>query len=224
MKVLRPAMLATVAGLPAPLRQASIVTRLGTDEAAVADLAGAFALALRIRGAAALPDIVQRLGRAGSPGALFGMARDVIQPVDFGPPGPAPELARPFYPVRRFETLSSTALEFRNCLRDFVPDLASGRMAVFVWRGEGGAAAIALRQDPAGWRLAEARGRDNADLPDEALMAIVAAVQAAGVRTGESWSGLLRRLEDRAYDAPAQPAAAQPPNWRARLGLGNIWD
>ena len=122
------------------------------------------------------------------------------------------------------EALSKTALEFRNCLRDFVADLAAGRMAVYVWRGEGGPAAVALRLDPAGWRLAEARGRDNLDLPDEALMAIVTAVQAAGVRTGESWGWLHRRLEDRAYDAPAVPGPAPAADWRARLGLGNIWD
>lgn len=224
MKALRPETLGTIAALPPPLRQASIVTLLGTDDLAVADLAAAFAVALRIRGAAAGPGIAQRLGRAASPGALFGMARDVIQPPDFGPGGAAPVLPAPFQPVRQMEALSKTALEFRNCLRDFVADLAAGRMAVYVWRGEGGPAAVALRLDPAGWRLAEARGRDNLDLPDEALMAIVTAVQVAGVRTGESWGWLHRRLEDRAYDAPAAPGPVPAADWRARLGLGNIWD
>jgi len=142
-KVLRPEALGIVAALPPPLRQASIVTLLGTDDAAVADLGAAFAAALRIRGAAAGPGIAQRLGRAGSPGALFAMARDVIQPPEFGPAGPAPGLPEPFQPVRQMEALSKTALEFRNCLRDFVADLAAGRMAVYVWRGEGGPAAVA---------------------------------------------------------------------------------
>lgn len=223
-KALRPKTLGIIAALPPPLRQASIVTLLDTDDLAVADLAAAFAVALRIRGAAAGPGIAQRLGRAASPGALFGMARDVIQPPDFGLGGPAPVLPALFQPVRQMEALSKTALEFRNCLRDFVADLAAGRMAVYVWRGEGGPAAVALRLDPAGWRLAEARGRDNLDLPDEALMAIAAAVQAAGVRTGESWGWLHRRLEDRAYDAPAAPGPLPAADWRARLGLGNIWD
>ena len=86
------------------------------------------------------------------------------------------------------------------------------------------AAAVALRLDPAGWRLAEARGRDNVDLPDEALMTIVSAVQVAGVRTGESWGWLNRRLEGRAFDAPAAPGPVPAADWRARLGLGNIWD
>ncbi|MFN4090529.1 MAG: hypothetical protein ACK4QW_16010, partial [Alphaproteobacteria bacterium] len=52
------------------------------------------------------------------------------------------------------------------------------------WRGDGGPAAVALRRDPAGWRLAEARGPGNDDLADEVLMEIVAAVRGAGARTG----------------------------------------
>lgn len=100
MKALRPETLGIIAVLPPPLRQASIVNLLGTDDLAVADLAAAFAVALRIRGAAAGPGIAQRLGRAASPAALFGMARDVIQQPDFGLAGPAPVLPAPFQPVR----------------------------------------------------------------------------------------------------------------------------
>lgn len=224
MKALRPETLGAVAALPPPLRQASIVTHLGTDEAATADLAAAWALALGVRGADAARDLAQRFGRANGRAALFEMARDAIQPPAFGPVEAPPVLPPPFLAVQRLDTLTSTALEFRNCLRDFVADIASGRMAVYVWRGEGGPAAVALRQDPAGWRLAEARGRDNADLSDEAVMAIVAEVREVGVRTGESWGWLHRRLEDRADDTPAPDAARPPATWRAQLGLGNIWD
>lgn len=224
MKALHADTLGVVALLPPPLRQASIVTHLGTDEAAAADLAAAWAMALRIRGGRAAPDIAQRFGRATTPGALFGMARDAIHPPAFGPVSPFPELPPPFQPVRQLDALNALALEFRNCLRDFVGDLAAGRMAVYVWRGEGGPAAVALRQDPAGWRLAEARARDNLDLDDPVLMSIVSGVLAAGVRTGESWGWLLRRLEDRTYDAPADPPGVQPSAWRARLCLGNLWD
>ena len=224
MKALRPDALRVIEALPPPLRQASIVTHLGTEELAVADFAAAWAIALRVRGQVAAPELAQRFGRATGTAALFEMAREVIQPLDSGPASVPPELPRPFERVQRLDTLSSTALEFRNCLRDFVADLASGRMAVFVWRGSGGPAAVALRQDPAGWRLAEARGRDNADLGDEALMAIVAAVREAGVRTGESWGWLNRRLEDRADDTPAHVPAPVAANWRAQLGLGNLWD
>lgn len=224
MKTLRPETLGIMAALPPRLRQASIVAHLGTDDQAAADLAAAWALALRVRGQGAAPDLSQRLGRAGTLAALFGMARDAIQPLAFGPGSPPPELPAPFLPVRQLDALNAAALEFRNCLRDFVGDIAAGRMAVYVWRGPGGPAAVALRHDPAGWRLAEARGRDNAELGDEAVMAIVVAVREAGVRTGESWGWLHRRLEDRADDTPAHTPPAPPASWRAQLGLGNIWD
>jgi hypothetical protein len=225
MKVLRPESLSVMARLPPLLRRASIVAHLGTDDAATDDLAGAWDMALRVHGAAAGAGIAQRLSRANSPATLFQMARAVIQPVAFGPAAPPPELPPPFVAVRCFEVLSGTALEFRNCLRDFVAELAAGRMAVYVWRSPGGQAAVALRSDPAGWRLAEARGRDNADLPAETLMAIVAGVTAAGVRTGESWASLQRRLDDRTYEPPAQDAQdAQADLWKARLALGNLWD
>lgn len=223
MKVLEPATLGVVAVLPPPLRQPAIVTHLGADEAAVDDLVAAWVFALRIRGAAAASAIAQRFGRAASKAGLFDMARQEVQPLAFGPVLPAPELPGSFEPVRRYETLTKTAHDFRNCLRDFVAELAAGRMAVYVWRGEGGPAAVALRQDPGGWRLAEARARDNVELADEPLMEIVAAVKAAGVRTGESWGWLLRRLEDRAEDSIPH-AAARPTTWRAALGLGNLWD
>jgi hypothetical protein len=224
LKALDAGTLARMDALPVPLRQPAILTHLGADDTAIADLAAAWAFALRVRSEAAGPAIAQRFGRATSRAGLFEMARQEIQPQDFGAVRPPPELPAPFHPVRRYDTLSKTAHDFRNCLRDFVADLASGRMAVYVWRGEGGPAAVALRQDPGGWRLAEARGRDNIELADAPLMEIVAAVKAAGIRTGESWGWLNRRLEDRAFEGPPHPAPAAVQDWRAALGLGNIWD
>lgn len=224
MPALCPEAMAVLSLLPPRLRLTTVVTLLDTERSAAADLAAAFAMALRVRGEAAAGDIAQRFGRAKTWPALFETAVQVVQPLVLAPVLPPPELPGPFVPVRRFEMLSSTALEFRNCLRDYAADLAAGRMAVWVWRGQGGPAAIALRRDAAGWRLAEARGRDNADLADEALLEIVAAVRAAGVRTGEGWAVLCRRLEDRVHDAPAGRASVAAPTWREQLSLGYLWD
>ena len=224
MPALHPEVLAIISQLPVRLRQANVVGLLGTERPAAADLAAAYAMALRVRGEAAAGDIAQRFGRAKTWAALFETAVQVIQPLVLAPVVAPPELPEPFVPVRRFEMLSKTALEFRNCLRDYTADLASGRMAVWIWRGEGGPAAIALRRDAAGWRLAEARGRDNAELPDAALMEVVAAVRAAGVRTGEAWAILYRRLEDRVHEDPAGRPAQSAPTWREQLCLGYLWD
>lgn len=224
MPALHPGVLAIIRLLPIRLRQANVVSLLGTERAAAADLAAAFAMALRVRGEAAAGDIAQRFGRAKTWAALFETAVQVVQPLEFATVLTPPELPAPFVPVRRFEMLSKTALEFRNCLRDYAADLAAGNMTVWVWRGEGGPAAIALRRDAAGWRLAEARGRDNADLSDAALMEVAAAVRAAGVRTGEAWSGLYRRLQDWVHEDPAGRVPASALTWREQLGLGCLWD
>lgn len=224
MQALRPEVMAVLAVLPPRLRLAAVVAHLGTDRPAAADIASAWAMALRVRGEAAAGDIAQRFSRAKSWQALFETAGQVIQPLALGAVLPPPELPQPFQPVRRLEMLSNIALEFRNCLRDFLPDIAAGHMAVWVWRGEGGPAAVALRRDPAGWRLAEARGHGNDDLTDEVLMDIVAAVRAAGGRTGESWMVLNRRLADRIHDAPQEPQQQPAASWRAQLALGYLWD
>ncbi|MFN7056347.1 hypothetical protein [Hyphomonas sp.] len=223
-KVLDPAALARIEALPPPLRQPAILGCLGADEAAMADIVAAWAMALRIRGAAAAPAIAQRFGRAASAAALFEMARQEMQPQAFCAECPSPDLLAPFEAVRSLDALSMIAHEFRNCLREFVADIASGRMAVHVWRGEGGPAAVALRRDPGGWRLAEARGVGNADLADAPLRAIIKAVEGAGVRTGESWNWLYRRIEDRACEAAPLPLPDEVSDWRRALFLGNYWD
>lgn len=224
MKALRPEVLSVVALLPPRLRMAPVMDILGTDRLAAADIAAAFAMALRVRGEASAGDITQRFARAKTWAALFETAVQVVQPLVLAPVLTPPELPAPFVPVRRFEMLSKTALEFRNCLRDYASDLAAGNMTVWVWRGEGGPAAIALRRDAAGWRLAEARGRDNADLADPVLIEIVTAVRAAGVRTGEAWSALNRRLVDWVHEDPALRDPPPALTWRQQLGLGCLWD
>ncbi len=223
-KALRPEVLGIIGVLPPPLRQAPLVAHLGADEAAARDLAAAWAMARRVHEAGAMPSVAQRLGRAASKEALFGMAAEVIRPAVFGGVRPVPVLQAPFEAMRRADALERFALEMRNCLRDFIVDLADGRMAVYGWRGEGGPVAVALRHDAAGWRLAEARGRDNAEVPDAVLREIVAGVEAAGVRTGESWAALVRRLGDRVYAAQMHDHPVIAAGWREGLALGNIWD
>lgn len=158
MEVIAADRLALIASLPAPLRQARIVGLLPSSPFAVEDLAEAFRLALLIHGAGEAAVIAQRWSRAGNALALFDMAAEALQPMQFGQVLPAPRLPDVFLPVRDRKALASVALELRNCLRDFTGDLAAGRMAVFTVRDGSEMGAVALRQDPAGWRLAEAKG------------------------------------------------------------------
>jgi hypothetical protein len=216
--------LALIEALPPPLRQAGIIACLPARLDAVEELADAFRLALRIHGAGEVTAIVQRWNRASHALALFDMAAEALQPVRFGHVQPAPRLPDCFVPVGDRKALVSVALEFRNCLRDFTADLAVGRMAVFTVCEGGEMVAVALRQDPAGWRLAEARGRENVETLDGTLRRIVSHLERAGVRTGESTWVLARRLHDHVCDdcGPAHPGPRD--TWRDRLALGSLWD
>ncbi|KCZ87124.1 hypothetical protein [Hyphomonas johnsonii] len=210
--------------LPAALRQAGIISHLPSDPLAVEDLAEAFGLALRIHGAGAAASIAQRWNRASDMPGLFQMAADALEPVQFGQVLPVPRLPEAFVPVADSKSLVRVALDFRNCLRDFAGDLAAGRMAVFTLREGMEPVAIALRQDPAGWRLAEVKARQNEDVSDEALRRIIAALRPAGVRTGESTWVLARRLCGHEYERSGASDPLEWPTWRDRIALGSLWD
>ncbi|MEH6694317.1 MAG: hypothetical protein V7675_04705 [Hyphomonas sp.] len=224
MKVIGADRLALIGALPAALRQAGIISRLPALPVAVEDLAEAFRLALLIHGAGEAVAMAGRWNRARDTLALFDMAAEALQPVRFGCVMAPPRLPDAFVPVNDRKALVSVALEFRNCLRDFAGDLAAGRMVVFTVREAGEPVAVALRQDPAGWRLAEARGEQNVDTSDAALRRIVAVLETAGVRTGQSTWALARQLHDHACDRCGPAHIGPRETWRDRLALGALWD
>ena len=152
---------------------------------------------------------------------LFDMAIEDLSPDVFRAPEPAPVLGPPFERITNRKQLNTVAQEFENCLRDFTNDIAIGRMAVFVWRGQPNAA-IALNWDAAGWRLAEAETRGNCGLPDEVLKEVAGIVQQAGVRLGPAVATLTKRLHQRGYG----DASMDPPGhtWVDRLELGDLWE
>ena len=224
MKVIGADRLALIGALPAALRQAGIISRLPALPVAVDDLSEAFRLAMLIHGAGEAVAMAGRWNRARDTLALFDMAAEALQPVRFGCVMAPPRLPEAFVPVNDRKALVSVALEFRNCLRDFAGDLAGGRMVVFTVREAGESVAVALRQDPAGWRLAEARGEQNVDTSDAALRRIVAVLETAGVRTGQSTWALARQLHDHACDRCGPAHIGPRETWRDRLALGALWD
>jgi hypothetical protein len=151
--------------------------------------------------------------------AVFSRAMEDLTPDAFRPPQPAPKLPEPFIRITTRKELEATALEFRNCLGDHAPRIAEGRMAVFVWRGAV-SAAVALNQDPAGWRLAEAKGVDNADLDEALLRDFVRLVDIHGVRTGPSVQALVTRLDDHVSGHQLYRPGA---GWVEQLVLGDLW-
>ena len=218
MPEIRPAQLALIHELPSVLREAAIVEKV-PGVAAARDLALAFRLALAIQGEGERNKLATAWRRVKSPAALFEKAAHALAPVRLGGPDPVPVLERPFEQVTTRKALEALAMEFQNCLRDFMQDVVNGRMAVFAWRGAP-KLAVAIRWDPAGWRLAEAEAVANEDAPEEALHEVVLALQAAGVRTGPSTWALARRL----HGHPHGNGVEIGETWRERLELGDLWD
>jgi hypothetical protein len=184
MPQIQPPQLALIQALPSILREAAIVEMV-PHVAAARDLALAFRLALVIQGEGKRVKLANAWRRAKDAPSLFEKAIDAMVPMRLAGPDKVPALAAPFERIVTRKALEALALEFRNCLRDFMQDIANGRMAVFAWRASP-KLAVAIRWDPAGWRLAEAEAVGNEEAPQEALHEIVLAMRAAGVRTGPS--------------------------------------
>jgi hypothetical protein len=225
----RPLAVAEFERLPPVLRLAAIVRNLPGSAAATTDLVAAWQLAVRIHGDRAGMELLARWTRAATPAQLFDWAAEALDPVRFGDGVPAPVLGDAFEAVTDRKTLDEVALEFRNCLRDFANDLAIGCMRVYVrrparaQREPSAAYVFALRLDVAGWRLAEARGVDNADVSDADLTALVATLRHAGVRTGEAVSTLRDRLHDHGCTQCGTANAAPRMSLREQLALGSLW-
>ncbi|MDP3491824.1 MAG: hypothetical protein Q8R82_01830 [Hyphomonadaceae bacterium] len=217
--MVRPAAFAPIAELPPVLRCAAIVRAVPT-RAAAADLARAFALAVRMRQPDATGRLARRWGAGGDARALFQRAQEDLTPDAFRTSDQAPTLSSPYARVMNRKQLEALALEFQNCLADHAVRIADGRMAVYVWRIET-PAAIALNWDVAGWRLAEAKAPQNVDLEERQLRDLVRTLEAAGVRTGPSVQTLASRLDDWAngtnYCHPIGDTFIE------QLALGDLW-
>lgn len=217
--LVRPAFFEPIAELPPALRCAAIVRAMPT-KAAASDLARAFNVATRMRHPDDAGRIARRWAAGGDTHAVFTRATDDLTPDAFRTAPPAPVLPAPFVRVVSRKQLDALALEFQNCLAEHAVRIADGRMAVYAWRTEP-AAAIALTWDAAGWRLAEAKARQNVDLEEAQLRELARQLEALGVRTGPSVQTLITRLDDWAnnttYCYPVGPSFIE------QLMLGDLW-
>lgn len=215
---LRPIMI-----LPAPLRNAKVISCL-PHLSATYDLADAFDLVGRIRGAAAQAASAHRWGKAVNRQSLFSMAAGDLLPETAVAYAPAPDLPAPFERVGSSKALRETALAFNNCLEDYAWAVAKGRMAVYVWRGDPNSA-VALNWNVDGWRLAEAEAKSNTELEEGPLREIVGVLVAHNVRTGssiEALSGRLSRLAQN-YEVTAYEDDLRLKTFKERLDLGDLW-
>lgn len=215
----RPASFAPIAALPPALRLAPVV-RVLPSQVAAGDLALAFRIAVRMRTPDAAARLARRWGSGGEVHAVFRRAIEDLTPDAFRPADPAPVLPEPFARVATRKQLETLALEFRNCLADHAQRIAEGRMAVYVWRGHV-PAAVALNWDVAGWRLAEAKAADNADLEEARLRELARFLEGHRVRTGPSVQSLVSRLDDWANGT--NYCHHPGPGFMEQLALGDLW-
>lgn len=208
-----------IAELPPALRCAAIVRAMPT-KAAATDLGRAFQLAIRMRRPDDAGRIARRWATGGDTRAVFARAVEDLTPDAFRTADAAPVLGAAFMRVTNRKQLEALALEFQNCLADHAVRIADGRMAVYAWRVET-PAAVALTWDAAGWRLSEAKARQNVDLEETRLRELADVIEAAGARIGPSVQTLITRLDDWAnntsYCYPVGPSFIE------QLMLGDLW-
>jgi hypothetical protein len=219
MEEIRPLAFAPLVELPPALRLAPII-RVIAEKGAARDMALAFRLAVRMRTPDAAGRIVRRWGAGGEAHAVFRRVQEDLTPETFRAPDPAPRLPPAFARIITRKGLEAMALEFRNCLADQAQRIAEGRLSVWAWDAAP-RAAVAFTWDVAGWRLAEAKGIDNAELPVSSLRELVRIVEEAGVRTGPSVTALHSRLDDWANGTTYAVRAGE--GFIDQLALGDIW-
>lgn len=217
MERIEPGRLELINELPERLREAQLVGHVTSVQAA-RDIGLALRLIEAMNGEDQRRRVEQSLLKSKSADSLFQKAAAALRAERFVGPSPPPALPAHFKPVHTMVDLERVALEFRNCLRDFTNDIVNGRMAVFVWCGQP-TGVLALRWDPAGWRLGEAEAADNEELPEPALRGLVADLVAAGIRTGPSTWHLSNRLHRHIHGNETVLTS-----WRDRLELGELWD
>lgn len=224
MDQVRPAAFAPLVALPPALRVVPIL-RVVADARAAVDLALAFRLAIRMRDPHAGPRIARRWAAGGDISTVFRRVTQDLTPDAFRPFEPAPALGHAFERIVTRRQLDATALELRNCLAEHAQRIGEGRMAAYVWREPDvltlSPACVALTRDVAGWRLADAKAADNADLDEARLRQLAIIVERAGARTGPSVTTLIHRLDD--WASGTSYAFRPGDGFIDQLALGDIW-
>lgn len=183
---------------------------------AAQDVAEAVEVLLHSEGEMAIAALAGRLVRIKDPVVMMDRLGEALFPDAFAPYAPPPELTDPFVRIIGRKQLKEVALAFKNCLRDYDADLASGRTAVYVFRAQP-AAVFALDRDARGWALQEAVLAGNKPLPKPLLHDLVAKLRVRNVRVGTGLAGLKDRLH-RHVCKSCGPVNYPPwPNWRTEL-------
>lgn len=215
MKTVNPASLRLAAGLPDMFLHPVIIAGIPTPACAL-DLVEAIGVIEAGDGRGAVHDLVRRMIRAKSDVARMDMVGDALLPNVFAPYRPLPQLPGRFQPVCDRAQLKVTALAFKNCLRSYDGDLASGQIGVFVTASDP-SVVLSVGRDARGWMLEEAKIAANEPVPKPLLKDLAADLVSAGVRVGTGLGDLQRRLHGHVCKTCQTPSYDPYPNWRQEL-------
>ena len=158
-----------------------------------------------------------RMAKGHTVGKVLDMLGTALLPETFMTLIPVPTLGDQFQPVGTRKQLKAVALAFKNCLRDYDEELASGENAVFVWSGGEAKVVLSIKRDPLGWLLEEAKLADNKPLPAALLLKLAAELAVGGVRVGTGPAILQQRLHEHGCATCAAPNYPPYPDWRGEL-------
>lgn len=181
-----------LAVLPPPMAGALYLAWELSDEAAAAVREAYEAIAFR-DGRAEGERLAARWARAETGKALVAMVADdlCLEP----PPCPFEGTAR-LRPLTTRAAMGEAARRFGNCLAGQVWRAACGDVVYFEWTDGPGAVVAVARCHVFGWRLDEARGAQNAVLPEAVRNELIGELSLMGVHAGRTGWELERALRN----------------------------
>jgi len=176
--------------LPPAMGRAIQLATLITDDAAAAVTEAAGAVACR-SGAAVAEAATVRWALAETEAGLFEAVREDLYPELPAPPFEGTDRLKP---LATKAAMRAAARRYSNCLADRVNHAVGGFAAYYEWTEGEGAVVEICRDAIFGWRLEEAKGRNNGVLDKDTRADLVADLTAIGVYVGRSGWQLERAL------------------------------
>lgn len=193
-QAITPELVRALAALPADLREAGgVALRVSPAQAAL--LAEAHAVLARRLSPQVLSTRVAAWGHAPTPKALFTLVAEDFRRELPPPPHPGTERLRP---LDTAAAIRDAARRYRNCLVNYLDCAVDQRTAIYEWLPAPGAVVELIPDGFFGWRLDQARRRNNQSVDEATREAIVGELRGMGVHVGRSAWQIRRALEEAA--------------------------
>lgn len=193
-EAITPDLVRALGALPAALREVGGVA-LRVTPAQAALLAEAHAVLARRLSPEVLARRVTAWGHAPTPKALFTQVAEDFRRELPPPPHPGTERLRP---LDTAAAVRDAARRYRNCLVNYLDCAVDQRTALYEWLPAPGAVVELIPDGFFGWRLDQARLRNNQTVDEATREAIVGELRGMGVHVGRSAWQIRRALEQAA--------------------------